>query len=242
MSNGSRSATVLVAMGLALAGWFIGHGFLGARTVDRFVTVKGVSERDVQADVAFWPLQFVSTDDDLGRAQYKIEKSKSAIMEFLKKRGIDSTQTELQRLEVTDILANPYRSGTTGSRFIIRQTLMVRSDNPKLIQAASQKVGELVDAGVVLTTSGGFEEGPTFLFTRLNDLKPQMIAEATANARKAAEQFALDSHSRLGGIRRANQGVFEILPRDRAPGIMESNQVAKTVRVVATIDYFLKDR
>jgi len=241
MKNSSVLTAAVVAVGFALAGWFVGHGFVRARTVERFVTVKGVSERDVEADVAFWPLQFVSTDDDLGRAQAKIERSRSAIIAFLKKHGIDSLRTELQRLEVTDVLANPYRSGTTTSRFIISQTLMVRSDNPKIIQAASQKVGELVDAGVVLTTSGGFQGGPTFLFTRLNDLKPQMIAEATANARKAAEQFALDSRSHLGGIRRANQGVFEILPRDRAPGIMADNQVSKTVRVVATVDYYLKN-
>ena len=238
MKNGSHLSALLLAVGLALAGWFVGHGFLGARTVDRFVTVRGVSERDAQADIAFWPLQFVSTDDDLSRAQDKIEKSRHAIITFLKKHGIDSTQTELQRLEVTDILANPYRSGSTTSRFIISQTLMVRSDSLRLIQAASRKVGELVDAGVVLSAGGG---GPTFLFTRLNDLKPQMIAEATANARKAAEQFALDSHSRLGGIRRAYQGLFEILPRDRASGIMETDQIAKTVRVVATIDYYLKN-
>jgi len=241
MKNSSVLTAAVVAVGFALAGWFVGHGFVRARTVERFVTVKGVSERDVEADVAFWPLQFVSTVDDLGRAQAKIERSRSAIIAFLKKHGIDSLRTELRRLEVTDVLANPYRSGTTTSRFIISQTLMVRSDNPKIIQAASQKVGELVDAGVVLTTSGGFQGGPTFLFTRLNDLKPQMIAEATANARKAAEQFALDSRSHLGGIRRANQGVFEILPRDRAPGIMADNQVSKTVRVVATVDYYLKN-
>ncbi|MCX5800793.1 MAG: SIMPL domain-containing protein [Candidatus Eisenbacteria bacterium] len=237
MKNGSMLPSLILALGLALAGWFVGHGFLGARTVERFVTVKGVSERDVQADEAFWQIQFVSADDDLGRAQDKIEKSKSEIIAFLKRHGVDSSQTELQRLAVTDVLADPYRSERAGSRFIIRQTLMVRSDNPKLIQAASQKVGELVDAGVVAE----FGEGPTFLFTRLNDIKPQMIAEATANARKGAEQFALDSHSRLSGIRRANQGVFEILPRDRVPGVFEGNQLAKTVRVVATVDYYLKN-
>ena len=82
--------------------------------------------------------------------------------------------------------------------------------------------------------------GPTFLFRRLNDLKPAMIAEATANARKGAEQFAKDSHSALGGIRRANQGVFEILPRDQAPGVMEGRQLQKTLRVVATVDYWLR--
>lgn len=93
-------------------------------------------------------------------------------------------------------------------------------------------------AGNGLARAGG---GPTFVFTGLNKLKPQMIAEATARAREAAEQFARDSHSELAGIRQANQGVFEILPRDQAPGISQENQINKTVRVVSTVEYFLKD-
>jgi uncharacterized protein len=99
----------------------------------------------------------------------------------------------------------------------------------------------LVAAGVVLSSSGEYGTGgPTFVFTRLNQLKPSMVAEATANAREAAEQFAKDSRTALGGIRQASQGVFVILPRDQAPGISESSQLQKTVRVVSTVQYFLK--
>jgi hypothetical protein len=107
-------------------------------------------------------------------------------------------------------------------------SIMVRSDDPARIQAASQQVGELLDAGVVLSSGpgGGFGGGPTFLFTRLNDLKPEMIAEATASARKAAEQFAKDSKSALGGIRRAN-GACSRSARDQAPGIAETTQLRR---------------
>jgi uncharacterized protein len=74
----------------------------------------------------------------------------------------------------------------------------------------------------------------------LSTLKPTVIADATARAREAAEQFARDSYSDLGAIRQASQGVFEILPSDQAPGITEESQIAKAVRVVSTIDYYLK--
>ncbi len=242
MKNGfSFGSALVLAIGLTVAGWFVGQGFIQGRAADRYVTVKGVSERDVAADVALWPLRFVSTDDDLGEAQAKIEKSKQTILSFLTEHGIDPSMAELQALEVTDVLANPYRSGPTKSRFIISQTLMVRSGNPELIRAASQRVGELVDAGVVLSSRGGPGSGPTFLFTKLNGIKPEMIAEATASARKSADQFALDSGSRVAGIRRANQGMFVIMPRDRAPGIVETDQFTKTVRVVSTIEYHLED-
>jgi hypothetical protein len=242
MKNGLSLGTALIlAAGLAAAGWFVGHGFHQGRLANRSVTVKGVSERDVMADLALWPISFVSTDDDLTAAQARIETSKQTILEFLERQGIPRSGVEMQGLEVTDVNANPYRSGPATSRFIIAQTLMVRSSDPEVVRQASQHVGELVEAGVVLSSSAGPSGGPTYLFTRLSDFKPQMIAEATAKAREAAEQFAQDSGSQLGGIRRANQGVFVILPRNRAPGISEQNQPAKTLRVVSTVEYILQD-
>ena len=238
----SRAASLVLAIAVALAGWFIGNGFVRGRTADRYVSVKGVSERDVTANMALWPVRFSSTDDNLARAQQKFEDSRQAVVTFLAKHAIDATQTELQGFEVTDILANPYRGeGTVTSRYIISGTLMVRVEDPALVQKASQDLGSLVHAGVVFSSQGGFGGGPTYLFTKLNDYKPEMIAEATASAREAAEQFAKDSGSRLGPIRTANQGVFQILPRDRAPGVMEESQVNKTVRVVTTVEYALED-
>jgi hypothetical protein len=227
---------------MVLSGWFIGHGFLKGRTGDRFVTVKGLSERDVEANLALWPLHFVATDDDLTKAQSSIDRSIEKTQEFLAEYGIEAEQCERQSLRVTDMLAQQYRQGSTQSRFIVNETLMVRSDNPRTILQASQRIGALVNKGVVLSSGPEYGGGgPTFLFTRLSELKPTMIGEATTRARAAAEQFAADSNSELGGIRHASQGVFVILPRDQAPGIQEANQFRKTVRVVSTIEYFLED-
>jgi hypothetical protein len=242
MKNQTLASAAVLALGLLLAGLFIGRGFVNSRTADHFVTVKGLAEREVVADIALWPLHFVATHDDLGQAQVKIQRGKEAILAFLQRHGIESSQVELQGLEVTDVLANPYRGGgPVESRYIIRQSLMVRSTDPERIESASQDIGQLVEAGVILSSEGGPSGGPTYLFTKLNELKPALIAEATANARKSAEQFAKDSGSRLGGIRQANQGSIQILARDQAPGVMEENQRHKTVRVVATVDYYLED-
>jgi hypothetical protein len=232
---------VVLAAGLAVGGWFIGDGFFEGRAADRYVTVKGVSERDVTGNIGLWPIRFVSTDDDLKQAQEKILESHKATLAFLKAHDISEKAVELKNLTVTDLLANPYRSGPTESRYIISQTLMVRTEQPQLIERASQDLGDLVAAGVVLSSQNGPEIVPTYLFTELSQYKPEMIAEATANARRAAEKFAKDSGSRIGRIRRANQGVFVVLPRDRAPGISEGSQLKKTLRVVSTIEYMLKD-
>ena len=234
---------LILAIGITAAGLFVGHGFSTGRSGDRFVSVKGVAEREVKADLALWPIQLATADDVLATAQGRLNQNIAKVVAFLRANGVDTTEVELQGLRVTDVLANPYNPpGRVGNRFIIQQTVMVRSTDPERIRETSQKVGELVNAGVVLSSGpewgGG---GPTYLFKRLNDLKPSMIAEATAEARKAAEQFAKDSKSRLGGIRRANQGVFVILPRDEAPGVSEPAQIFKTVRVVTTVEYLLRD-
>ncbi|MDD2603665.1 MAG: SIMPL domain-containing protein [Desulfobacteraceae bacterium] len=243
MENHQRTipwVLALVAVGIALGGWFVGQGFVQGRTADRFVTVKGLAERDVEADIALWPIQFAATDDQLDQAQARIRDSRQEVLAFLAGHGIAAEAVQVHRLSVQDLYANAYRSGPVQSRFIIQQTLMVRSTETERIEKASQAIGELVDAGVILSSEGPMSNGPTYLFSRLGDHKPAMIAEATANARRAAEEFAADSGSRLGKIRRANQGVFVILARDRAPGIDEQGQRQKTIRVVTTIEYLLE--
>lgn len=234
---------IVVAAGLAAGGWFIGRGFVTARSADRVVTVKGIAEQEAQADIAIWPLRISAASDDLGQAQARLEQSLKEINAFLRRQGLDPAVATLQAFSVSDARTNQYGNGPqAGSRFVINQTLVLRSTEPAKVRAASEKVGELVSAGVVLSSGGEYgASGPTYVFSGLNQLKPTMIAAATARAREAAEQFARDSGSRLAGIRRANQGVFEILPRDQAPGMNQESQIDKTVRVVATVEYGLVD-
>jgi hypothetical protein len=233
--------SVVLALGLASGGWFIGHGFASGRAADRYVEVKGLAEREVTADLALWPLRYVTTGDDLSVAQAQTTRSTRQVFTFLSRHGIDTASVQLQALEVSDAFANRFVGERGGPRFVIQQTVMVRSGKPDVVMQASQRVSELVAAGVVLSSSGEYSiGGPTFVFTRLNELKPSMVKAATANARGAAEQFAADSRTELGGIRHANQGVFVILPRDQAPGVNEGGQLQKIVRVVSTVQYFLK--
>jgi len=232
---------LLLAAGIALGGWFVGHGFQAGRGADRYVTVKGLAEREAKADLALWPLRVVATSNRLEEAQGKIKADLAAVRAFLASAGVEPGEVELQSLDVTDRFAQSWSQGGIDSRFIISQTLMVRSGEVDRIAAASQRIGELVEGGVVLSAEGYMGGTPTYLFTRLNEVKPEMIAEATRNAREAAGQFARDSGSRIGGIRTASQGLFQILARDNAPGMPEEKQIRKTVRVVSTVEYLLED-
>jgi len=238
--------TIILATGIALAGLLAGNGLARGRAADRYVTVKGVTEREARADLAIWPLHVTGSDNDLTVAHAKLTKSIAGVRQFLARHNIDTLQAELTGFSVTDASANQYSGDRAPTRYVIRQTMLIRSAHPEQVLAASQQIGELAATGVVISSGNGGEfggsgSGPTFVFSGLNKLKPSMIAEATAHAREAAEQFARDSHSQLAGIRQANQGVFEILPRDQAQGITEESQIAKVVRVVSTVEYFLKN-
>ncbi len=234
-------AALAIAGGLAVGGWFVGQGFVESRMGARSVTVKGLAERDVRADLALWPLRFVATGNELGEVRAKIVADEAAVRKFVEDGALGDATLTVAGFEVTDALAQIYRSGPVEARFVMAETLVVRATDVDAVAALAQRVGELVSAGVVLSSEGGPAGGPVYLFTGLNAAKPEMVAEATRNARASAEQFAKDSGSALGGIRSANQGVFQILARDEAPGLMEPNQIAKRLRVVSTVEYFLAD-
>jgi len=227
----------VLGLSIVVGGALIGAGFSGGRAAERYVTVKGVSEREVQADLAVWPLQLTAANNDLAEANAQIARGIAGVRDFMARQGLDTTQIALTGYYVEDAAANQYATTEARNRFVIRQTLVIRSTRPGQVAAASQRVSELAALGVAVSSIG---EGPTFGFTGLNELKPAMIAEATARAREAAEQFAQDADSQLAGIRRANQGVFEILARSQAPGISEPGQLEKMVRVVSTIEYSLE--
>src|SRR5690554_7435705 len=185
-------AALILGLSAIMSASLIIDGLTDLSTGDRYVRVKGVAEREVNADLALWPIRFVATGVSLSEAQDKARSSRNAIMAFLKLQAIGDSAVELQRLDVTDTRANPYQDNNNEQKFIISQTLMVRSEDIEKIRQAAQGVSELVDSGVVLSSDYG-PSGPTYLFNGLNDIKPDMIAEATASAREAASQFAEDA-------------------------------------------------
>jgi uncharacterized protein len=230
------AGALILGLGLAAAGFLVGRGFERGRSVDRYVTVKGLAETFVKADLAVWPLRITATGNDLGQVQTRIDTDLGTITRFLSEHGIEAEAIQPQRVEVTDLLAQAYRpEGVGDNRFIVAQTVIVRTEQVDRVAELNRATGELVKQGVVLADTGG----PSYLFTKLNDIKPDMLAAATRNAREAAEQFAADSGSEIAEIRRASQGLFEILARDPAPGLSEQNQLDKKIRVVSTVEYRL---
>lgn len=231
-------AALIVATGIAASGAFVADGIVRNRTADNKVTVKGLAEREVKADLAVWPITITSAGDDMALVQEKIDADYAKVVLFLVERGFDEAEISRGRLQLEDRVANSWSADLPrGGRYLINQPIKVRSTRVDLVAQVSRELGPLVREGVVMT---GWQ-GPSYVFTQLNDVKPDMLEDATTNAREAAVKFAEDSGAQLGSIRDANQGVFVILPRDEAPGETESDQIFKTVRVVSTITYQLEE-
>lgn len=234
------SALVLAA-GVALAGWLMGEALIESRAPLRTVTVKGLSEREVRADLGFWPIRFVATGPTLEAARTGLEDSEAAVRAFLGDNGFGAPDIQVQNVMVEDRYAG-YNGGNTPDdvRFVLTEDMLVTSADVDALADASRSVADLLRAGVVFS-SDAYSAGASFVFTGINDLKSDMLTEATTRARETAEQFAVESGARVGDIQTANQGVFQILPAVEIPNDRPEKQIDKKVRVVTTITYFLTD-
>lgn len=237
MDTRSVTASVILAVGIAggfaLLGSNISSGIESFVNRDRIVTVKGLSERQVKADRVIWPVGFRELGDDLQDVYGRIEKRKDQVVAFLKEAGLTDAEIEVASPQVTDAQAEMYANQKSRYRYSMTQTVTVSSDKVDLVRDLLVRQSDLIKAGVTLV--GDCSWRTSFQFTGLNTVKPAMIEEATKNARASAEKFAQDSGSSLGKIRRANQGQFSITDRD------SNTPYIKSVRVVTTVEYFLKD-
>lgn len=223
----------LYALSAIFAAYVLGAQIASWRVTDKTVQVRGAAELPVEADLATWTLGVTGANDDVIAAQAQVTADVARIKAYLTKAGIPAADLENQNISVSDARANQY-SQAVGPRFSVQGGVLVRTTNLEAIQKARQNLDKLVGQGVVLTSSWG----PNFAFTRLNEFKPQLLSAATAEALKAAQQFATDSGAKVGGIRRARQGNVEVLGRDDFAG--EGEQVAKRLRLVTTVDYDLR--
>jgi len=236
-----------ICLGLVVAAVVLGRSLGEIRKAERFVTVKGFAEREVKADLAVWPIQLEAAGGSVAEVSQMLENTRAKVLAFLKEKGLPEDEISSQDLRVSDRQAKEYGDARNLLRYIGAATIVVRSKDVDRVREVSRMTGDLVRAGVVLGGQGG-SQGPQFLYTQLSTIKPSMITDATKNARAAADQFAADSGSKVGVIRRASQGLFSIADRDQAASgeaagghfFARTSDPHKRVRVVVTIDYLLE--
>jgi hypothetical protein len=226
-------AALILSLGLIAGGWLLGDGLTRARRADRAVTVRGLAEQDVTADLATWTIATTAVGSDLAALQAKSDADGNAVLAFLKAKGFTDDE-----IEAGSIGVNQYMDGNNRPNITIRRRIQLRTIRVMQARTAFAGQAELMRQGVVFDSDNG---GMVYSFTKLNDVKPPMIAAATKNAREGAEQFAKDSGAQVGEIKSASQGYFSIIPRDGdSAGTQASASPFQKVRVVTTIDFYLK--
>ncbi|WP_424982745.1 SIMPL domain-containing protein [Maritalea sp. S77] len=232
---------LLLALGVSGAGWLAGQSLERSREPVRTVTVKGLAEQQVKADLGFWPIKFVATGPTLDAARAELEQAEQSVRGFLGENGFGTDDIQVQNIKVEDRFTG-YNGGNypAEARFTLTEDLLVTTNEVDQLADAARNITDLLRAGVVFS-SDAWSGGPSFVFTGLNDLKGDMLTEATQRARESAQQFAVQSESKVGNIQTANQGVFQILPAVDIPNDRPDRQIEKKVRVVTTITYFLID-
>ncbi|MGY6276584.1 SIMPL domain-containing protein [Methylomonas sp. MgM2] len=226
---------LFIFLGLLSVGYLLSGAVVKVKEYERSVTVKGLSEREYDADIVIWPILFTAASNDLGDLYSNIEKNTKEIKDFLKSKGIDQAEITVSIPAITDKLARQFGDTERAEfRYTAVQTVTVYSKNINLIREAMNSLSELGKNGIAFSGED-YQAKTEYLFTRLNSVKPEMIEEATRNAREVAGKFASDSNSTLGKIKTASQGQFSIEDRDK------NNPHIKKVRVVSTVEYYLSD-
>lgn len=222
-------------MGLATLGYLLAHAAIQVKQYERTVRVKGLSEHEYPADIVIWPIQFTEASNQVEQLYDALDDSSNKIKAFLKAHGIQDSEITISAPSITDKSAQQYgNNNNVPFRYVAVQNVTVYSHHIDTVRAAMKHLSQLGKQGIVLG-GNGYQSKPQYLFTRLNEVKPEMIEEATRNAREVAEKFAADSHSTLGKIKTASQGQFSISSRD------QNNPHIKKVRVVSTVEYYLSD-
>jgi len=225
------AGAVVLAGGMIVGGYLLGDGLRRARAAERSVTVRGLAEKDVTADLATWTIAYSATGTDLPGVRAEIERNTAALKDYFRSLGFPDDALTPTGAGVNQYMNNGVNTITITQRMQLRTTDIARA------QKAVASQFDLVRRGVTLQEGSAM----TYSFTRLNDIKPQMVAQATRDARSAAEQFAKDSGTGVGGIKSATQGYFSIDPRDgeQSGGYGAADTPYKKVRVVTTVDFYL---
>jgi uncharacterized protein len=225
---------ILTAAALIISSVIIAGGFGKIAKPDRVVSVRGLAEQEVDADMAVWPLSFSIGGNNLQELQKDIVAKTKTVTVYLEQHGLSADDYTVQAPAITDTSVNPYiNENKSRYTYIAKEVVLVRSKNVKAVKSAQAESLDLMGRNIAVLQD--YDSKVQYEFTGLNSIKPEMIAEATKNARSAAEQFAHDSGSKVGKIKSASQGLFTI--DDAAVGLEEK----KTVRVVTTVEYLLKD-
>lgn len=224
---------IVLALGIALSGFFVAYGVVESRKSMRSVQVKGLAERIVKSDQAVWTLNFKLVNNALPALYKDLSQAQEKIRQFLKQRGFKEGDINLNPVTLNDNQSVNYNQNQNLPRYSADSGISVATKEVDAVGSGMQETGLLVEQGIVLTSSS-----VVYRFNGLNSIKPEMLTDATDSAYEAAQSFATNAKTQLGAIRRATQGLFTI--QDATSNYDSGTEVMKKIRVVTTVEFALE--
>ncbi|MBR2184002.1 MAG: SIMPL domain-containing protein [Prevotella sp.] len=230
-TNEKIIAASVIGFAIIVMGFALRSGIVAFKDMDRSVTVKGLAEREVNADKVTWPLVYKELGNDPAEMYDLLTQKNKKVLTFLKSAGIKESDISVNPPVISDRQADNYGNEIMNYRYKATSVITVTSTEVDKVRALMRRQSELMKQGIALVSEEYGGNSVVYEFTGLNKVKPDMIEEATKNARKTAQKFADDSGSSLGEIRNAQQGQFSIEDRDA------NTPYIKRLRVVNTVEY-----
>ncbi len=236
-ANSLALPALFLALGIAVAGYFVSRTHYNVRIGLNTAQAKGLAERRVPADRANWSISHSSTGasrDEMADLYRQAEKDRDTIIALLKEGGLNESEIDGGVISYSMREYRDENEALVEEKHTLTGTINVETTNVKLIRELRGKVNQLLAQGINLTN-----HSPSYHFTKMNDIKPAMLKEAAQNAKIAANEFAENAGVKVGRIRTARQGIFEV--RDAGATSGDTRKLEKDVRVVITVDFYLVD-
>ena len=199
------------------------------KSYDDTVKVRGLCEKEVPADRVVWRISYSEKDNSLADLRTTIRRNNDIIVKHLRDAGFTEDEIKVGNASYDDRYTWSNNVSQITFRYQANQTVTVFTKNLELVRKLQQTLEtDLVNQNILANSWADYQ------YLGLNDIKPSMIAESLENARTAADEFAKNSHSKIGKMRTASQGYFEVEDLD------ENTPQVKKVRVVTTVEYYLK--
>ena len=230
-TNEKIIAASVIGFAIIVMGFALRSGIVAFKDMDRSVTVKGLAEKEVNADKVTWPLVYKELGNDPAEMYDLLSQKNKKVLAFLKSAGIKESDISVNPPVISDRQADNYSNEIMNYRYKATSVITVTSTEVDKVRTLMRRQSELMKQGIALVSEEYGSNSVVYEFTGLNKVKPDMIEEATKNARKTAQKFADDSGSSLGEIRNAQQGQFSIEDRDA------NTPYIKWLRVVNTVEY-----
>lgn len=201
-------AAAIFGVCLVVAVWVGGKKFVQARTGAKTVSVVGGCERDFDSDLIVWNISYNVLNDGMKEGYAEIKEVNNVVRDYLKQKGIAKSDIDFRSLDCNKETEYHYNNGNSYYTFLgyrLNQSVRVESNDVDKVEKISREISELLERGINIDNNS-----LNYYYTKLSDLKIEMLAEATDNAKNRAETIAKSAGSRLGKLQTANMGVFQI--------------------------------